>query len=369
MKRTTKSLLVSAVVLLFAGLLLALCSSMYVKMHGIDAFGIASVEPMIENKTLSLADILADSKESDYNNKLSELPFTKVDVISYAGDVIVRSGKETSVELQHADTNNLSLSVVGNTLTVREMEPVGFLGVFADESGFSFKGLRQIFGPGNTLNTEKVIIVTIGEDVALESLTVLSTLGDVTIDKASAEAVNVESNTGNVCLINMANSEASISVKGNFTGITLENCLYDACNLSTKIGKIYAVLNDTTLTDLTKSIVLDSWMGDVSVYTHVPVDAYKLSISTAFGAVSKNGEALGKECKNHSISGCRISSTVYLGNVLISYADGDESQYREPAVENPPETSLPQTGVETPPQTGTTPPLTGENATQGANEF
>ena len=91
-------------------------------------------------------------------NNQSETEFSKVDLTSFAGNIVIRpSDGETRLVLEHTNVNNISYSIIGETLVVKEVDPVGFFGIYIDEDGFSFKGLRQVFGPGNSANTGKTI--------------------------------------------------------------------------------------------------------------------------------------------------------------------------------------------------------------------
>ncbi len=314
MKKTTKSLLITSLILLAFGLLLSLGSAIYVTALGIDAFGVKQNVQIIEDKTVSLKEILSQSPESNYVKGLAERPFTKLDLSSYAGDIVViPTNGETHVTLNHTNTSNLSVCIVGETLEIREIDPVGFFGLYIDDNGFSFKGLRQIFGPGNSANSGKTVTVYLNENDSISSINVRSKIGSVTLDSLSVDLINIDSFSGKVLLKNLSNPESKITCNAQSGSIILENNQYASCNASIKSGKISATLSD----DPNTVTVLDAWVGSVNVICNLPLESYKLSLSTTLGSVYSEEEAVGSELKQPSNTTSRVSSSVVVGSIKI----------------------------------------------------
>ncbi len=327
MKKTTKSLLITALILLCAGLLLALSSALFTKVMGIDPYGVEQKAKVIETKSISLDDILSVSQESNFVKKLSTKEFSKIDVLSFAGNVVICSDPgETRIQLDHANTNNLSWEIVGETLMIKEEDPVGFLGFYIDENGFSFQGLRHIFGPGNSANSGKTVTVYLSSKIKLDQVNVHSTIGDVTVDGVFSENLSISASTGNVCVKNLQSENGKISIEGNVVDVLLENNAYSNCTVSTRIGSIKAGIPKGD----NQSTVLDVWMGNVNLNTDLPTSYYKLSFSTMFGTITRNGQTAGKSLSDSSSTASRISSTIILGSASISYSGGDESSYVPP---------------------------------------
>ena len=315
MKKTTKSLLITSLILFCSGLLLALSSALFVKLKGIDAYGVAPVEKTIETKTLSLDDILEASPECNFINKLSNKEFLRVDIGSFTGKVIVRSAEETSVELFDANTSNLSCKIVGETLTICENAPVGIMGLFIDNNGFSFKGLRQIFGPGNSANRDKVVILNLAEDFPVDRITIKSHLGDVDIYGISADEINVSSFAGDVSFGDLSNENAKITLKSDFGDVNLKNSEYASCSLNLKFGDISAQILD----EENVSTVLEAWLGNIKIETIVPTESFKLTLSTTLGGIRKNGENIGKSVRESTDSTSRITASTMMGDISVNH--------------------------------------------------
>ncbi len=323
MKKTTKSLLVSALILFCAGLLLSLCSALFVTIKGIDPYGVEQYAKVIENKTVSLSDILAVSPDSNYMKKLSKKEFLRVDLHSYTGNLIIRSANETSLELINTNTANLSYEIKGETLVVKEIHPVGFMGIYIDENGFSFKGLRQIFGSGNSANSGKTVILNLASDFQVDQIDVSSNIGNVQFEGISCAAINVKSSYGDVLLKDLKNSESKINITGDVTSVNLSDSAYVSCNVSTKFGNINIAVPGNSK----QSTVLDSWVGNVSVNTDVPLSEFQIILSTSIGNVLREGEVVGKELRDSSSNASRISSTLFFGDISISSSSGTKDEF------------------------------------------
>jgi len=339
MRKTTKSLLITSLILFCTGILLALGSALFVKIKGIDPYGVVEKQKVIEDKKITLSELIENSPESNFAKKLSPKEFLRIDLSSFTGDVIIRSGDETGIELKKANTANLTCSIIGETLTIAEQDEVGIMGVYINDEGFAFKGLRHIFGPGNSANLKKVVIVNIAKDFHVDQIDVNSKIGDITIDGVSATTLNVTAKNGNVELKNLPNVDGKITVKGDTTDVDMEDCFYNSCNISVKIGNVSADVLDLRAI----STVLESWIGDVEIETDLPTTQYKLTLSSTFGSISRNGKILGKDCKESAENASRITATALLGSVSLDFEGGDESLYvpvdTEPVTNETPQTT------------------------------
>ena len=327
MKKTTRSLLISALILFCSGLLLALCTSLYAKIAKIEVLDVEKKARTIETKTITIDDILALSPESNYVKQLSQTKFSRIDLTSFVGDVVLCVGGEnTEVIFDKANTNNLSYAVVEDTLTVSEVDPVGFMGFYMDRGGVSFKGLRHMFSPGNATNSKKTITIKVPASLALTQVDVYSSIGDVTIDGISAFTINVESGNGTIDLKNLSNPESKISLKGNFSDIKMKKNLYTNCAVSSRFGTIETHL----LENSNASTILDLWCGDIDVETDLPTTSYKLSLATSFGAISRNNKEVGKKLNSDGDGAARISSGIFWGDFNLHFTGGKDENYAPP---------------------------------------
>ncbi len=326
MKKTTKSMLITALILFCAGLLLALGSALFVKIRGIDPFGIPHITKVIANKELSLNEILADSPESNYMNKLSKKEYVRVSLTSYAGDIeIYSTDGETKIELVSTNTTNLNAEVIGETLTIEEVDGVSFMGVHIDRDGFSFKGLRQIFGSGNSANASKVIKLYLSKNIPVDQIDISSAIGDIKIDGINTELINIDANFGNINVKGLSAASGKLNIEGNVNNVYLSDMENITSTVSVRVGDIEATIGGKN----EFNTILDAWLGDITVITKEPTSFYKLAFSTSLGEVLRNGESFGKELSDSSSTANRVTATTIFGNASISFQGGDESKYEE----------------------------------------
>lgn len=333
MKKTTRSLLISALILFCAGLLLTICASLYAKIADIEVYDFPKKARTIETVSIPIDDILKQSPESNFVNQVSETKFNRVNLTSFTGDVVIcTSKKDAELHLDQTNTNNIVYSVVGDTLTVSEDDAVGFMGFYIDNGGVSFEGLRHMFNPGNATNSEKTITLRIPSDLTLAQIDVSSSIGNITIDGISANVINVKSGTGTVKIENLKNPEGKIKVSGNFTDVKMKKNFYANCAIDTHFGNIETHL----LKDTNGSTILDLWCGDVKVVTDNPTTYYKLSVSVSAGSITRNSKDFGEKLNTDGSGAARISSGIFWGDFELKYSGGKEDPVSQPAPDVPP---------------------------------
>ena len=331
MKKTTKSMLITALILFCAGLLLALGSALFVKIRGIDPFGVPHITKVIENKELSLNDILSASPDSNYMKKLSKKEYSRVSFTSFAGDIEIYSTEgETKVELLDANTSNLNVEIIGETLTVEEIDGVSFMGIHINRDGFSFKGLRQIFGSGNSANSTKVIKLYLSKNIAVDQIDISSIIGDITVDSISTELTNIYADFGNISIDALSSVSGKLNIKGSVNNVKLSNMENITSTVSTRIGDIEADIGGKS--DF--NTILDAWLGNITVKTEEPTSFYKLALSSTLGNVLRNGEPFGQKLNDSSTTAKRVTAATIFGDVSIAFIDGDENKYKENLEEN-----------------------------------
>lgn len=332
-------MLVTALILFCAGLVLALSAGLYAKIKKVDVFGTEKASELIQSKTISLAEILSESPNSNYMKKLTKKEFSKIEIVSFSGDVVLKqSDSKTELKIDKANTNNLQYEIIGETLVVKEIEPVSFMGFFIDEKGISFQGLRHIFGSGNSVNSEKTITLTIKKGTELEEASLSSTVGNVTLDGVSAKQTKIKSGFGKVNVFNSQDCpDSKIEINGSFSSVELKNNLYTSCIISAKIGSVDALI----LEGENQSTVIDLWMGDANIKTKLPTKLYKLDLSTMLGNVERNKESCGKKLSEKSSTNSRITVGILSGNVSLSFDGKNEEDFELPETEIQEETETP----------------------------
>lgn len=333
MKKTTKSLLTTSLILVCAGLLLSLGSFIFAAVQKIDIFGVENIPYVSTSKDYSLSGIMENSPDADFNKKLTSKYFTRIDVLSFVGKVeFLPTTEETHISLENANPDNINVRVIGSTLTIAEQREVGFMGVYIGEKGFSFKGLRQIFGPGNSANTAKVITVYLNEEDLTESISVHSYFGDVKMEKVSGTVLSVSSTIGNVDLKELHFNR--IEVNQTIGKLSLSDNNAGAVNATVHFGKVNARIPFLE----GQSTIIDLWVGSCNIETDAALNDYKLSLNTTVGSVQKNGVNTGRVLQEYSEAASRISSTVLLGKISVNgnvLPDTQEGATSEPVETNP----------------------------------
>ena len=363
MKRTTKSLLLTALILFCAGVLLTLGSFLFVKIRGIDPYGLEKSLKTPEDKTVSLDEILEASPNANYNKGTSSVEFSKIEMTSFSGKVAVKPSEKngTYLDLKHANTQNISYEIVGETLIIKDTKPVGLMGFFVDEGGFSYHGLRQIFGPGNTLESERTVTIYVDPEAEISEISVDSMVGNVLVDGVKVWNLKVAVSIGDAEVKNCTITDGKISVTGSFTDVQVADNHTASIVVSTKIGNIDALLSQPETT----SSNFDVWMGTVRIKTTEPTAAYKMNCETVIGGVWRNGEKLGKKIQTDATAAARrVSSSAVFGSIYFDYALGREPEIPVIVPKTEPETTEPETAE--PETLPSTEPATGEPVTGNA---
>lgn len=329
-------MLISALILFCAGLLLALSASLYAKIKKVDVFGTEKKGELIQSKTISLSEILSESPDSNYVKKLSKIEFSKIEITSFAGKVILRKAdSKTELKIDKANTKNLKCEIIGETLVIKEEDPVSFMGFFIHEKGISFRGLRHIFGSGNSINSEKTITLFVDPEAELDEIAIHSTIGNITCDGVSAKHMKIKSGVGKVKVANCKKvPDAKIEIDGGITSVKLQNNLYGSCNIDSKIGSVDAII----LEGENQSTVIDLLLGDAKIKTKLPTKLYKLDFSTVLGKIERNQKSFGKKLTEKSSTNSRITATLLLGDVSLSFDGKNEDDYQLPEPQTKEET-------------------------------
>ncbi len=342
MKRTTKSLLLTALILFCVGVLLTLGSFLFVKIRGIDPYGIEKSLKTPEDKTVTLSDILANSPNSNFVKGTASVEFSSVELTSFSGKVVLKpTDGETRIELKQANMQNVSFEIVGETLTVKDTKPVGMMGFFVDDGGFSYHGLRQIFGPGNTLESNRVVTLYLNEETEVAKITLSSMVGDVEVDGIRAWQLLITVSVGDITAKNCTVSDR-FEITGSFSDVNVADNHTASIKAETKVGTIEALLSQPETT----SVNFDVWLGSVNVKTTEPTASYKMNFDTIIGGIYNNGEKLGKNVQTDATKAAkRVSASAIFGTIHFDYAYGKEPEVILPETE--PETTEPATLPET----------------------
>lgn len=341
MKRSTKSFLLTALILFCAGILLTLGSFLFVKIRGINPYGVEDSLKTPESKTVTLDEIMKQSPNANFAKGTAASEFSKIEATSFSGKlVILPTDGKTYLDLKETDTQNLSCEVIGETLIIRDTKTVGQFGFFINENGFTFHGLRQIFGPGNFMESKRVVTIYVDRSASVSEISATSMVGDVTVDGVSVGNLKVMTNFGNVKVKNCTVTEGKINVEGSVSNVEVADNHSVYLSVSVKFGNIDAYLT----TPETASSNLDVWLGNVRVRSAEPFSLIKLYCETKMGAVYLNGDQLGKAVQpstDLTNSVRRVSSSAIFGSIYFD--DLPDAKPFEPIETGEPEETVTDT--------------------------
>jgi len=200
MKHSTRSMLRTAIILFAAGLILTISCYIYAAANDIDVYGTSSVKAQYVSYREEISEVLSRSPEASKNLYDDEnYPyFTSIEASSQVGNIeIVATEGETYIEYHDVDVNNLHCLITGDTLVIKEMHPVSFMGISVKNDGIAFDGLRQIFNKNSSVDSDRKITIHLNSSIQYDTLTVNANIGDIRID--IQHFFTNDFNAGNTC--------------------------------------------------------------------------------------------------------------------------------------------------------------------------
>ncbi|MBE6551807.1 MAG: DUF4097 domain-containing protein [Ruminococcaceae bacterium] len=330
MKHSTRSMLRTAVILFAAGLLLTTSCYIYAAANDIDIYGISSGKAQYVSYKETIGEILLRSPNATKN--ISPNPdhpdFSSLEIYSQVGDIELRTTDgDTYIEYENVDVNNLKCEILGDTLSISEIDPVSFMGVSIKNEGIAFDGLRQIFNSKSSLNKDRKVIVYLGSGVTLESLSANANVGKVILDSVSAREATINVAYGEANVSNCDFTGGTIKINGDMSDITFDKNIYSMCNIAIIKGDIFAIVSNGKSN-------METTLGNVSVTATKKLSDYTIRMSTNYGKVKVEGEEMKDTEYNQSGSSDYIWAKAGFGSLTVSseYVAGDNG------VSNPPDT-------------------------------
>lgn len=314
MKHSTKSMLRTAVILFAAGLLLTTSCYIYAAANDIDIYGVSSNKAQYVSYKETIGEILLRSPDAAKNAQLDPTypDFNTMEIYSQVGEVELRSTDgETYIEYENVDVNNLKCEILGDTLSISEIDPVSFMGISIKNEGIAFDGLRQIFNSKSLMNKDRKVTVYLNKGTILESLSVSANVGGVVMDSVSAREATVNVAYGEASVSNCDFTGGTIKINGDICDINFDKNTYSMCNIAIINGDIYAVVSEGKSN-------METTLGSVSVTSTKKLSDYTIRMSTNYGKVKVEGEETKDMEYNQSGSSDYIWAKAGFGNLTIS---------------------------------------------------
>ncbi len=314
MKHSTKSMLRTAVILFAAGLLLTTSCYIYAAANNIDIYGVSSSKAQYVSYKETIGEVLSRSPDASKNKEIDPLypDFSSLEIYSQVGDIELKSTDgETHIEYENVDVNNLKCEILGDTLSISEIDPVSFMGISIKNDGIAFDGLRQIFNSKSSLNKDRKIIIYLNSDTVLESISANANVGGVLLDSVSAREATLNVAYGQATVSNCDFAGGTVKINGDVSDITFERNTYSMCNIAIIQGDIFAVVSEG------KSNI-ETTLGNVSVTSTKKLSDYTIRMSTNYGKVKVEGEEMKDTEYNQSGSSDYIWAKAGFGNLTVS---------------------------------------------------
>lgn len=320
MKKTTISMLITALILFCTGLLVTLITLIYTTATGTDIFsGQNTATPNVRDYTQTFADM--GYKENDL--------IKKIDFSMLVGKVeVAATTQESRVEFTQTDINNIVCSFENNTLTVKEINSVAFMGFEISENGMGFNGLRQLFrSVGNASSDRKAVLYINPKDFG-GVINVKCVVGSITCQDLNCEDLSTESTIADVSVMECSFLN-EIKIKGTAGDVYLRKNTYSNCRVNVTSGNIFAIIDQ-------KKHNFETTVGDILILTQQDKEDYLLRLSNTYGAIRPfDYENSANEFSLYSEENNDITAKSLLGSITIQkyneeqYPDFDYSAFSD----------------------------------------
>ncbi len=309
MKKTTNSMLISALILFCTGLLLTLITAIYTTAAGVDIFsGTGSSNPNVRDYSKTFADMGYTQNDT----------IKKIDFSFLVGDVEVLSTQEESrVEFYQTDINNIVCKFENDTITIKETNSVGFMGFEINEKGVGFNGLRQLFRSVGNASMERKVVLYLNPQDFNGVLNVNCVVGNILCRDLTCSELYTKSTAANVTVLN-SRVNTALNVQGMIGDVFIRENEFLQCRVNVTNGKIYAYVDENKCN-------FETTLGDIFILTEQSSTDYQLRLSNTTGAIrpfdyeSKNNEFSLYSEKNNSIWAKSI-----IGSIVVCEFDREK---------------------------------------------
>lgn len=312
-------MLITSLILFCTGLLLTVGTLIYTTAAGVDIYpGQSNDNANIRDFTKTFADLGFDGTES----------IKKISVNSLVGNVIfAKTDNESRIDFKGTDLNNIECKFEQNTLTVRDINPVGFAGLEISEKGFSFNGLRQLFKGSSGASNSRVITVFLNPRDFNGVINVFSVYGNVTADGIYCSECYVENSAGNVS-VTESTFTTNLNVQGSMGNVYLRENSYLQSTVNVTVGNVYALVKD-------QKTNLQTTVGNIFLLTELEQDQYQVRLSNTIGKIRPfDLENSKNEVSIYSQSTNSIWAKTLMGDIVISEFDNEKFPQKDYSFNN-----------------------------------
>ncbi|MBE6591777.1 MAG: hypothetical protein E7646_07025 [Ruminococcaceae bacterium] len=309
MKRTTISMLITSLILFCTGLLLTVGTLIYTTAAGVDIYpGQSNDNANIRDFTKTFEDLGFDGTEA----------IKKINVNSLVGSVeIASTDQDSRIVFKGTDLNNTECKFEQNTITVRDINPVGFAGFEISEKGFSFNGLRQLFKGSSGASNSRVITVYINPNDFKGIINVSSVYGHVKAEGISCSECYIECSAGNVS-VTKSIFNSILNIQGSTGNVYLRENSYLQSTVNVTVGNVYALVED-------QKTNLQTTVGSIFILTELDKTQYQVRLSNTMGKIrpfdmdnSKNEVSIYSEGSNS------IWAKTLIGDITVNQFDKEK---------------------------------------------
>lgn len=186
-----------------------------------------------------------DFDDEDKQDMIELSPFRHLEIDIDLGDITIKRGNELKLFTEHLDSDDYELTQSGDTLKL-----------VAHKENFHFLSI-------NLSNPDYHYILTIPEDIKLESLTLESAMGDIVVDQINANDIDIIQSLGDVSFYDVECETMTVEQK-------MGDVEYE--------GKGQG------------NMKIDNSMGDITVKIRDNADFYSYDLSTSMGSIETDKE-------------------------------------------------------------------------------
>ncbi len=306
MKRSTKSSLISALILFTLGVLLTTVSYVVALCNKIDIYNDEKNAYDFVTRQYQLTDALLASGASE-NAEINELSLQ----LQGANVQVQKTDGVTTIELHNVNQENYSFQFSAGTLSISEKNSVNIFGFNVGHSEISFGGLRHLFHDASTRPLPEIIIHLNAND-NFSCLRSEITCGSFTaVDIPDDIALHTSLTVGEIFIQNCQGEQCALNLTANVGKIEIDNCHYNDTSCNITCGEV-------SISDPTGNLNVGTVVGSISL-TYKNNDTTRLHVNTTFGTIyDTNGNAVGiqlnQEAKQEELF-AQLTSTV--GNIHL----------------------------------------------------
>ena len=274
-----------------------LCVSAVIIIAGLVLCNVGANLAKEQNIALFATDVSVVSGDVIASDTFSDEVINKVKINLSDADVRIEPShtKESYIELVNFPVGTYDYSIQNKTLLVDNETSIFSIMHIAD-GNFSFDGLRHYLSYRAGKNTEKTLILYLGDDVAAKTFEISVKEGNVMIsgfELAADYSVNI--GTGNLMFSDI-DTKSAVSISVGTGDASLDDVRAGTCEISVKNGTVDAYVRQiigSSVDGIWRGLKVDVLNGDINVGYYAKVLlGLALDFSAEKGNIVSNGELL-----------------------------------------------------------------------------